>query len=44
MTDNNIFMLPLQYVFDRISDAKNLKDYQALTPKYAAPFVDKIKK
>ena len=34
----------LQYVFDRISDAKNLKDYEALTPKYAAPFVDKIKK
>jgi hypothetical protein len=32
----------LQYVFDRIGDAKSDKDYEALTPKYAQHFVDKI--
>ena len=34
----------LKYVFDHITSAKTDKDYEALTPKYAQQFVEKIDK
>ena len=33
----------LQYVFDRIGDAKTDKDYEMLTPKYASEHLPKLK-
>ncbi|MED7789462.1 transposase [Francisella sp. 19X1-34] len=34
----------LKYVFDHIATAKTDKDYEALTPKYAQLFVEKVDK
>ena len=33
----------LTFVFDRIGDAKSDKDFEQLTPKYAAPYVPKLR-